>query len=78
MRNVVRTTAAVVELNSDWLNRFTRTRDSGSVTQTEQSQSTVNSDSILPEPRAGCPRLGTKSAESNGGDNLRFGSARNR
>ena len=25
-RNVVRATAAVVELNSDWLNRFTRTR----------------------------------------------------
>ena len=28
-RNVVRATAAVVELNSDWLNRFTRTRGSG-------------------------------------------------
>ena len=27
-RNVVRATAAVVELNSDWLNRFTRTRGS--------------------------------------------------
>ena len=28
-RNVVRATAAVVELNYDWLNRFTRTRGSG-------------------------------------------------
>ena len=28
-RNVVRATAAIVELNSDWLNRFTRTRGSG-------------------------------------------------
>ena len=28
-RNVVRATPAVVELNSDWLNRFTRTRGSG-------------------------------------------------
>ena len=28
-RNVVRSTAAVVELNSDWLNRFTPTRGSG-------------------------------------------------
>ena len=28
-RNVVRATAALVELNSDWLNRFTRTRGSG-------------------------------------------------
>ena len=28
-RNVVRATAAVVELNDDWLNRFTRTRGSG-------------------------------------------------
>ena len=28
-RNVVQATAAVVELNSDWLNRFTRTRGSG-------------------------------------------------
>ena len=27
--NVVRATASVVELNSDWLNRFTRTRGSG-------------------------------------------------
>ena len=25
-RNVVRATSALVELNSDWLNRFTRTR----------------------------------------------------
>ena len=28
-RNVVRATAAVVELNPDWLNRFTRIRGSG-------------------------------------------------
>ncbi len=28
-QNVVQATAAVVELNSDWLNRFTRTRGSG-------------------------------------------------
>ena len=28
-RNVVRATAAVVEINSGWLNRFTRTRGSG-------------------------------------------------
>ena len=28
-RNVVRATPAVVELNSDWLNHFTRTRGSG-------------------------------------------------
>ena len=28
-RNVIRATAAIVELNFDWLNRFTRTRGSG-------------------------------------------------
>ena len=30
---------------------------------------------MLPEPGAGWPRLETESAESNGGDNVRFGSA---
>ena len=30
---------------------------------------------MLPEPGAGWPRLETESAESNGSDNLRFGSA---
>ncbi len=33
------------------------------------------SDSILPEPGDGWPRLGTELAESNGGDGLRFASA---
>ena len=43
-----------------------------SVTPTGESQRAVYSESILPEPGVGRPRLGTELAESNGGDGLRF------